>query len=189
MTHVTTIYIPGRDPYAGSEWTSTLLGRVVRPAVRSASGLDWFWFTFYGPKSEDEDSEFLKLPREVRPGGKVRYLRLRWRTVDIHAAAFIARIEAAASAEGCAALTTKYSPADDVGSDRFALETTTADVRRERADLVTRFLHASALLVLHTLAGPDEGGRHHFEHNPNANASSSLFAPRHLFSNMGSLPE
>jgi len=171
-------------------WAETLVGRVIAPVVQEFAP-NWIWFSRYeeGADGSSLDSDLSKIPAWFGPNGFYRSVRFR---VSIPAAIqgeFERNTMARIGESGYAATGfLDYFYVDDLASGRFMAGPATPERRRKRADLIARFLNASANLFIDALIGPDENGLYHIERNSHALCESFFSDVRHLFCNMTNAP-
>lgn len=169
-------------------WVDTVVGCVIRPVVTSLEP-HWFWFSRYEENKNDSggDCDIRAIPEAFARDGFYRSVRFRFCVAE----AVVEEFEKAAlklidDAGWKVSGFLDYPYVDDLAADRFFGEPRNPARKKERAELMVRFLDASARLFFSALTGPDERGLYRLEHNDCY--GSSFAATRHLFCNMTNAP-
>ncbi|MFA7269115.1 MAG: hypothetical protein WC073_07215 [Sterolibacterium sp.] len=194
----TRVFVPSNEPDHG--WAETLIGKVFRPlTARFSDQLEWFWFSRYGPLTDDTgDCDITRIPEEykqpIHPGAAIshRSMRFRFSIADDRQEAMEQWALQTIMEQGY--YVSDFRPYDfvsDTGSNRF-LGTENRQPGRaiQRARLVTQFYAASSRLVIDALVGPDEDGRYRLETNDDfQNPGGSTFQSiHHLYCNITGTP-
>lgn len=168
----------------------TVVGLVIKPVTETYSP-GWIWFSRYEEEAEGSgsDCDLAEIPQSFGPGGIYRSIRFRLSVGDaareqLEAATMEKIGQAGFEASGFL----DYPYIDDLASDRFLAEPRTPERMRCRADLMARFLDASAKLFMDALTGPDANGLYHLESIPRMLCASPFSATRHLLCNMTNAP-
>lgn len=196
----TRIFVPNKSPYDKVNWAETLMGQVIAPLVARFPDLRWYWFSRYVQPVEGgdrNDTDLAKVPKEFFvqiPEPKMqlhRSLRFRFCLPAKQLAEFEAFGETLINAQGCAiADWREWDLVGDVGSGRHIGEDRSPQRCARRADAIARFYHATSVVALNCLVGPDPDGYFRFEQNndPGAPLGSSFEVLHHGFCNITEVP-
>lgn len=194
----TRVFVASSEPDDG--WAETLVGRVFRLlTVRFSDQLNWFWFSRYGPLTEDSgDCDMAKIPETYKvlahPGAAIshRSMRFRYSIADDRQEEFEQAALQIIIEQGY--VVSDFRPYDfvaDTGSNRFlGNENRRVDGAARRAQLVTQFYMACCRLVIDALVGPDKEGRYRLESNDDFQnpGRSSFQSIHHLYCNITNTP-
>jgi hypothetical protein len=186
----TRIFVPPAAPYDEDHWAETLLGRVV-VKLAGDPALEWWWFSRYVQRSDEDtaDCDFASLPASIFwPDALHRSLRLRYAIAADDQALFEAAAQTAVNDAGAFVTDFRdYAVVADLGSRRFLGGDASEVPPEQRAAHVVAFLHATSVLAVDCLVGPDVLGRFRFE-SEEVEGGSPFRVPLHLFWNMTQVP-
>lgn len=166
--------VPDTPPYDRAEsWFETFAGNHLLPLVGGGQ-FRRFWFTRYGAVGQGKHILFRYDVEDVQ-------------TVASDIAVLEGRFSPGPSGH------TDYDVTGDIGrgeGSRFLGQNNRHQDHAARGELAFDFLHASARLFLHSLAGPDPNGYWQLEPETSSTFSTetSLEQYHHLFCNMTSVP-
>jgi hypothetical protein len=172
----------------GDQWVENVVGRVIKPVVERHKP-EWMWFSRYreGKQGSSVDCDISRIPDQFCTNGLYQSVRFRVcidrGTQKRFEQEALQRIQ---EAEFAVSGFIDYPYVDDLAHPRFLGEPRTAERRLRRAELMARYLDASARLYFDALKGQDPANFYQLE--ANENFDSSFEAMRHLFCNMTNAP-
>ena len=199
MIYQTRIFAPFNAEY-GDNWAENILGRIVRPGIRTYRKPKWFWFSRYTGGLQPGDERENCVVDEVKAWydsmgvvNDTRSLRFRFEISASGFKSFINQLERLIKDNGCFITDFReFKFITDLGSDRHIGGNRSQYRRTNRAKILTAFYYSTSLLILDNLVEqPPKSRNFIMEHNDAVDingTTSSFTVPHHLFCNMTDLP-